>query len=148
MSNDDLVAFLRARLDEDHLTAHTAEGAEWTIEDAKKTRDIELHKNPRAIGFGVWVVTGENGSDGIAETTDTAHARHIARWDPASALAEVDAKRRILAEYEHWARRNAGPSLPDGVDGGQEYGLEHAIRCLALPYAHHPDYRTDWAPGA
>lgn len=62
-------------------------------------------------------------------------------------LAEVAAKRRILDEYEYWAKRNSS-GVPDGVDGGQEYGLEFAVRCLVLPYAEHPNYRPDWPPAS
>ncbi len=64
----------------------------------------------------------------------------------ARVLADVAAKRRILAEYVRWVGRNSGTGYPDGVDAGHEYGLEYAVRCLALPYAGHPDYREEWAP--
>lgn len=61
-------------------------------------------------------------------------------------LAEVDAKRRIIAEYVRWAEANSSPGIPDSVDAGQEYGLEFAVRCLAVPHSDHPDYREEWRP--
>lgn len=143
----DLVAFLRARLDEDHLTAFAAEGAEWTVENQKKTRDVETFKNPGAVHFGVWVVTGENGADGVAETTDASHARHIARHDPARVLAEVNAKRRVLGVYNSWEfLARTKPHDPNAEI--TELAVRQTLRALALPYRDHPDYQPEWAPEA
>jgi hypothetical protein len=139
----DLVAFLNARLDEDEQVAQAALGVN-EMANARRGRPVAR-----------W----ESRDDGsIWDTSDTPairvrftwrrEAAHIARWDPARVLAEVDAKRRILAAYTGWVDRNAGPSLADSVDAGQEYGLEEAVRYLTLPYADHPDYRSEWAPDA
>ncbi|MDT9688182.1 DUF6221 family protein [Streptomyces sp. P9(2023)] len=64
---DDLIAFLRARLDEDEQTARAASDG-WYLYDPEQ-----------AIAF--------------VPVEDT---QHIARHTPARVLAEVDAKRRIL----------------------------------------------------
>ncbi|GAA2112514.1 hypothetical protein GCM10009759_55290 [Kitasatospora saccharophila] len=77
----------------------------------------------------------------------TSERYHGTPFDPSRAMAEVDAKRRILDKYEYWAKRNS-LGLPDSVDGGREYGLEDAVQCLVLPYAAHPDYQPGWAPQA
>jgi hypothetical protein len=65
-------------------------------------------------------------------------ARHVAEWDPARVLAEIDAKRRIIA------------LTCDGADGGYPSGYYEAktdvICLLALPYAHRPGYREEWKP--
>ncbi|MDB5243970.1 MAG: hypothetical protein JWP57_4596 [Spirosoma sp.] len=49
---------------------------------------------------------------------------HFARWAPARVLAECDAKRRAREMQ-----------IADELD-----------RILALPYADHPDYRSEWRP--
>ncbi|MGW4695167.1 DUF6221 family protein [Kitasatospora cineracea] len=95
-------------------------------------------------------------------------------WSPARVLAEVDAKRRIVAasnaecpptcRAEHTfsgscSLRWMGPlNEQDGErwltdDTGARYEpppvvTEWTLRLLALPYAAHPDYRPEWAPGA
>ena len=49
-------------------------------------------------------------------------------------LAEVDAKRQIVAKC-------------DNVADGSAWDLAQAVlRLLALPYADHPEYRPEWKP--
>jgi hypothetical protein len=70
-------------------------------------------------------------------------------------LAECEAKRRIVGELlERQAMVDAEIANPafsedlrdEAYDEGYEYGLEVALRFLALPYADHPDYGEDWRP--
>lgn len=60
------------------------------------------------------------------------------------ALAECEAKRRIVAELHELE------SVPGWEDDhmtlGQIAGLRFAVTALALPYADHPDYRESWRP--
>jgi hypothetical protein len=70
------------------------------------------------------------------------------RFSPERVLAEVAAKRRILAQYV--AARAAAESetdtdteagwVADGVLGA----LELAVRALAMPDADHPDFKPEW----
>ena len=67
-------------------------------------------------------------------------------WD--FMLAEVDAKRRIIAKLEHYRQRadepctrEEGIMYDDHVDA-----LTAVVQLLALPYANHPDYRPEWRP--
>ncbi|MFD7965450.1 DUF6221 family protein [Streptomyces zaomyceticus] len=160
---DDLITFLRARLDEDEQTARAA-GA----------RPGPVWRHDSDSG---WVRAAREG-DGIAtgrqDRLPPEHGRHIARHDPARVLAEVYARRRLLgasaadcpaacaAEGAHSFRgscalRWMGPV--DEADGGRwlhdDTGArfpappvtqEWTLRVLALPYAGHPDYRTEWRP--
>lgn len=117
----DLVGFLRARLDEDEAHAkmafadHNDAGPEWS-----------------EIWSGA-VELGDQSGD-LLITNDLGVSRHIARHDPARVLAEVEAKRRIVA-----AVGGLSGQWCDEI-GGRVLGL------LALPYANHPDYREDWRP--
>lgn len=101
-------------------------------------------------------------------------AGHIARWDPARVLreveigrAEVEATRRILALYGDQVRRQAENSAlfvllskqryldqaeftrvkTHGWElGGRIAALTAVIRPLALPYAGQPGYQAEWRP--
>lgn len=68
---------------------------------------------------------------------------HMHRHAPARVLAEVDAKRRILDEYEQATGQYATHSQ---VSAGEEIGLRFAVKALALPYAEHPSYDEAWRP--
>ncbi|MGP4085473.1 DUF6221 family protein [Streptomyces sp. KR55] len=153
----DLVAFVRARLDEDERIAHAASwadeanawhaepspfgardnGQRWFIEDAMDD-GVVTHVDPAA-------------------SDDEGVARHIARHDPARVLAEIDAKRRILAEHQPDRFGDcttcAGPEdFDDDADGHRTWSRSAkpfpcpTLRLLALPYADHPDYREEWRP--
>jgi hypothetical protein len=127
----DLVAFLRARQDEDEAGArdafgdHNDDGPEWTeVSSGALSTGAELH------GIG-----------------DSAISRHMVRWDPARVLAEIDAKRRIIEQHHR-----SGVTCPRcslGTEDGEvvfERDPCGTLRLLALPYAGHPDYRAEWAP--
>ncbi|MFC8282923.1 DUF6221 family protein [Streptomyces cyaneofuscatus] len=118
---DDLVQFLRDRLDDDQRTADAAAadlGPGWSY----------------SSGMGWVVATRESDwfATGSQEWLAPEHGEHIARHDPARILAEIDAKRRMIDDT--WG----GPDHQDM--------WSHHMRLLALPYAAHPDYRDDWRP--
>ena len=119
---DDLIAFLRTRLDEDEAVAKAADmpgvhpRGPWQRYDNGRIED--------ARGYTVAKARPES-------------SEHIARWDPARVLAEVDAKRRIL----DWCERMAHV---DGYGGLMARDARMIRRLLAQPYAEHPDYRPEW----
>lgn len=133
---DDLVAFLRARLNEDERAAQSAasvcgchpEAPSWSFDDEATDGRIVLVDEPhprtrRKIGRR-W-----NGSyEGLFM------AQHVVRHDPARVLREVAAKRRIVDRYA-WLREH-----------GDTGDAAWVLPLLALPYADHPDYRPEWAP--
>ncbi|WP_326739136.1 DUF6221 family protein [Streptomyces sp. NBC_01022] len=114
---DDLVQFLRARLNEDEQTARAAGDSWYGYEPEQQIAFVSVED-----------------------------ARHIARHGPARALREVEAKRQLLTEYKESAASLAAASAPDMYDVGRLQGLEIAVRATSLPYADHPDYRGDWRP--
>lgn len=130
----DLVAFLRARLDEDEALARDAPPGPWYIGNAvDPTQPCSVHTFPgvRLVADGLnWLV-----------------AEHIARQNPARALADIEAKRRLLKLH---GRVGDLPfcmtcDAPSGVPGKSQ-GCD-TLRLLATPYAHHPDYRAEWRVG-
>jgi len=165
---DDLVAFLRARLDEDE------QAALGTLDP------LALIGRHRGKPEQRWKVT-ESGrgiidADGNtlrAKDVFPAEAEHIVRHDPARVLAEVDAKRSIIAaspvacppacardhtfsgscalrwmgpvvwgeDESRWVRDSDGATVL-----APPVTTNYVLRLLALPYADHPDYRPEWAP--
>jgi len=113
---NDLVAWLRARLDEDEAVARAATPGKWSM------GRLDEHE----IG-DAWMLKLDD-------------KRHIARHDPARVLREVAAKRAIVDAYEH-LMRTAGiePSAHFRM-----LGLEQAVEHLASVYADHAEYREEW----
>lgn len=66
---------------------------------------------------------------------DQAAYVHLAYWDPPKVLAELDAKRRLLAAIEQLDRS------ADGDAGAHAWDM---ARALIQPYADRPGFRDDW----
>ncbi|MCT9092817.1 DUF6221 family protein [Streptomyces sp. ASQP_92] len=116
---DDLVQFLRDRLDEDAEAAGTATPGPW-----------------HADGGSVYAT---HPTDEVVSYTDS--AEHIARHNPARVLADIEAKRQILDLHV------AEPGQHPDFCGHDKHELPcPTLRLLALPYADHPDYREEWRP--
>jgi hypothetical protein len=114
----DLVEFLRAALDEDERVARAAAAkcpAPWT-----GRTDIDGEHPFVQDADGDRIMHHE---DSVPEIETAAH---IARHDPARVLAEVAAKRGLLAEL---AAAN----------------MVFAMRLLAEPYAGREGWRGEWA---
>ena len=142
MTGADIAEFVAARLDEDEAAANATESpSPW------KGADDESDN---------WIVTDATGEPVIYDegTPTLNEAKHIARHDPARALREVEAKRKIMDEIFHYealidsergcccaaSRIRNGEcrsSPPDQIDG---------LRDLASIWSDHPDYRPGWAP--
>lgn len=165
---DDLVAFLRARLDEDCLWAteasrcdgeRTAEGGvhwQWVA----KSNDQEVTPDPSREE---WV--GEIAEEAVslrscetwprrhvgdlpqfaihtAEDVPSAVGGHIIRHDPARVLREVEAKRVLLADYERFVAERR--RMMGGWDSYPE--PSPVLLAFAAVYADHPDYLEAWRP--
>ncbi|MCU1677719.1 MAG: hypothetical protein JWM93_2477 [Frankiales bacterium] len=118
-----IIEFLEARLRDDQAAAEAATPGPWVYDE----------------GLGdSWIVAADGSSvadfcDNRGHNVDAAHA---ARFDPARVLAECAAKRRIIEGYKYL---DTDPDL-------RMHAWTFALRCLAQPYADHPDYRQEWAP--
>jgi hypothetical protein len=141
---DELVQFLRERLDDDAALAEAASPGPW---------------HPSEECDEVLAVDGVTVADGFALSGRQLRAttEHIARQDPARVLAEVEAKRQLV-ELHGWAtlRAGGGAQYYDTVTVCRSCEQNHqfpelswpclTLRVLALPYADHPAYRAEWRP--
>lgn len=139
MTADDLIGFLRARLDEDEESAKACGGAPWSAEVQGM-----VHVSSKAIRDEKWkfgrlgyVATVEHDWDG----------EHIVRHDPARVLNEIAAKREIIEQH-----------MPVG-DGTVCLSYCHTrapgeaqtwpcltLRLLAMPYSGHEEFHEEWRP--
>lgn len=131
---EDLIAFIRAQLDDDERVAREASdyGSTWRRgDDAIYPSDEARH--PGAIITGVY--------GGLQDH----YAEHIARNDPKARLAEIEAKRRILDRYEDALARQQDPEYSQIAAHvcAEEYE-GWIIPELAAPYAGRPGWRSEW----
>jgi hypothetical protein len=137
-SMDDLVQWLRAQLDEDERIARAAS---WT-DDANA-----WHAEPSPFGARDggqrWYVEDAM-DDGVVSHVDPAAsdnegvARHIAEWDPARVLREINAKRKTFDDCE---------GIIVGWHHEESKQFARDVLCnLAEPYADRPGYREEWRP--
>jgi len=121
---DDLIAFVKARLDEEEAAAKAAAertgSPDWHLAETGDGRDV------------VMMGAHEHGCHAVL-------GAHIALHDPARERGEVAAKRRILAEYK-------GAVAITGEDDQYAAGLAMAILSFAAVWSGHPDYRDEWKP--
>lgn len=120
---DDIVAWYLARLDEIERVALEAladsGSGEW--ESAIDTGDrflVDIYGGAVAVASRVW----DDGSRPIDDDVIS----HMALHDPRAILADVAAKRAIIAMHQ--------------------CGQCATIRLLVATLARHPSYRQEWAP--
>lgn len=162
---DDLVPFLRARLDEDEAVANAA--AQEKEPGWRADQNWLMYEDP------------EDGAQSVAVDEidwEGAAITHAARHDPARVLREIYAKRAILAGLEAthhryiaddpyyscpqaidpedpdqepgsgWNSGNAVPGQENECWCGRDEAVAHGLKILAAVYSDHPDYRQEWKP--
>ncbi|MFH9413972.1 DUF6221 family protein [Streptomyces rochei] len=148
---DDLVQWPRAQLDEDE---RTAQATLWDDDGALGSGGWFAYDRGPREGFreARWVVI-DRADEGVVDSRpqaadDQAVARHIAEWDPARVLREIDAKRMTIALCAPPLVDVTGPGDTERsyVPGeGPPWGLD-VLKLLALPYADRLGYRDEWRP--
>lgn len=140
----DLVTWLRAQLDADERVARTATQARWWHNPRKQWlgpdafEAYDQTKGEEFVGYGESPLSGCVAATGPADHPQSmADAEHIARWDPARVLAEVETKRALLEE-------TIRPYL--GAETTAARVAVVALRLLAQPYAGRPGWREEWRP--
>ncbi|MGW4484316.1 DUF6221 family protein [Amycolatopsis sp. NPDC004368] len=138
---DDLIAFLRARLDEDEQAARDSAGVRWVtpVPGSVHVDPAAIRENTLAYGHLGFVVSADVSPQGDA------YRRHIARHDPARVLAEVAAKRQIIDAAVR-ADEAGDAALQTAGEYARAQALSDVLDWLALPFADHPDYREEWRP--
>lgn len=140
---DDLVEFLRARLDEDADVARAAAcgegGGRWEATSDPPMHQAQVCGQPHPGEYMVPVIVDE-----FPYLNDHERAAHIARQDPDRVLAEVDAKRRLLNTWLPEAAKNDEQVNEEWGHGSTL--ADDLLRLLALPYADHSDYQETWKP--
>jgi hypothetical protein len=141
---NDLVEFLRARLDEDEAKAQKA-GGNWWFDNAAGLPDTY------SLDFGRFNAPSVGFTD--SAVIRPAEAEHIARYDPAHVLHEIACKRLILVDHtsmhtvvDGFCVEEDGRCTHAGEAMCSWHGREDCptVRALALVYAGHPDYREAW----
>jgi len=127
--NSDLVAFVRARLDEEEDLARAAGGEAWRC---PAETPGEIHDRSGAIAFTLRT----HGHD---------YDRHIVRQDPARTLQRIETNRVLLDEYAEVAALDVDRPQRDFASG-RAFGLGFVVRQLAAESAGHPDYQVKWLP--
>lgn len=159
-----IVAFLRARLVEEETIAFAAisDRYQWVEDPHLPRENVDvLHgltgqrtgvqfRHPRhletvARDDGAWRATYGRVYGVTLDTHDEGgitkdQAKHIALHDPARVLREIEARRRILDDYNHLEQL---PEWDDRVRGGKP-SLERVLRSFALVHVDHPDYDQAW----
>lgn len=154
---DDLVAWLRAQLDEREQHARkdlwcverATNGGDWRIAFGRNLPYSMITADGDEIGRLTAMPDGPV-PDG-AELPHNADAMLVGRMVKAAkaraeqTLREVEAKRRILDAYEHLLReRKEHPG--DLAQAGALLQMVAVIKLLALPCADRAGYREEWRP--
>lgn len=143
---EEMAAFLAARTDEDEALASRATPGPWT------SRSLGRHDMSAVVAVGKsWRPGDFPDGTAIADTGSSrgaADAAHMSRHDPARALRQVQATRRLLRRYELALAAQNPPSVLGyirAVGWGYIEAHEEAIRDAVAVYAEHPEYRPEWA---
>lgn len=150
-----IVEFLTARLDEDKADAlATGDPRDWYV---VTTGARDYPQTVASLGNVALICETFRGRGVNGDEDPYVTARHIARWSTKRALAEVEAKRRILARHRTWSAVY-GPGDPYGeycvgcgvgeIDGSPTTLIDECPELcdLAAVYASHADYDPSWAP--
>ncbi len=102
-------------------------------------------------GVGNWMM--RRSYAGTIQEMDPSAAGHIARHDPARALRQVEAGRRVVEAYEsECEHRDRSAALHDRTnnraDGIEAISYAHGagVKELAMVYSDHEDYQEGWKP--
>lgn len=148
MSNE-LVDFLRARLDESEAAARSASPGPWWLVQNHFEGDNVVQIRSAATEadsvHGQWTLVAR-----LTATPDTAVTRvrmagdsvYLLEQDPQHVLADVAAKRLVVAECETVVDAGAGAD----VTRRERRHAARVLVALAGAYRHHPQFREEWLP--
>ncbi len=114
---DDLIAFVKARLDEDEEAARGATfgGTPWRVD-------------AMSIVGRSWQASDSSPETLVVKHTWPQEAVHIVRWDPNRVVRLVAALRKVVDEFSHEGRETAV-----------------LIELAGALWGDHPDWRAEWS---
>jgi hypothetical protein len=129
---DELITWLRKQLDDDDRVAQGAlhpdavNPGSWITEH----HNSEYHDEPNRCH-----IAEDKGGHywSVAHEVFVPNAEHMARWDPARVLAEVDAKRERLT----WIEGELG-------DDPTDEAAQWLAKLEGMPFAGRPGWREEW----
>jgi len=134
----DLASWLRVQFDEEQRLAERAikasGGRIWTADENGIFPQDDPSNHPGAFLADAY------------GCTDPGYGFHIARWDPARVLAEIDAKRRIL-DLHTGGHECSGYDHQGEIDRCRYYHdfeICSTVRLVAVPYAGRPGWQEQW----
>lgn len=137
----DITEFLTARYDEIDALIARLDGFVYT--SYISSTDDGMYKR---VDFRVPI-----GGSMHSESMDSRFADVVlAVADPAHVLADIAAKRAIIADYlvvaanNEVERHNGGDALDIAARNVIVKTLRMCLQCLAAPYAEHPDFDPAW----
>lgn len=135
---DDLARWISEQLDEDERIARAAGGVGWLrAEHPGETVAIFDSRGEPVVYDEGWPTEGQQA--------------HIAEWDPARVLREIDAKRQLLRLHGRAALRAGGgaqyfdtQTVCRSCEPNYQFPEQSwpcpTLRLLALPFEHRPGY--------
>lgn len=135
---NDLAQWLNAQLDEDQRDAEERRGV-FPSPGVEDDGAVWLHIRPGGNAAIVWHRDPKAGYDDMAKLRNWADTDR--GWTQERVLREIEAKRRLLYQFEH--RGDSVRATAGLWDGGV---WDDMLRLLALPYADRPGYREEWRP--
>jgi hypothetical protein len=130
---DDLIAFIRAQLDDDERVAREATAGPWTTTGNGGITHDGPSLSQTNPAFGRYVVASVGAYD--RGCPNRADAEHIARHDPGRVLAEVAAKRAVLDLFDASTDQQLHPDA--------WVVMKQAVIALAQPYTGRAGWREE-----
>jgi hypothetical protein len=145
---DDLLAFLRARLDEDERLARAATPGPWVSQGSQIRQWLEDERR---------LVVGQHFNPDAGPVMELEDGHHIARQDPARTLRRIEGLRKILEVHKPGKTIGSGPYMTTSCEGcgfggpcgdpwTEDINECPVLRGLAVEFADHPQYQASWRP--
>lgn len=147
---DDLVEFLRARLDEQEARLHALPAGPWEWRRFDDVTDLGWRDCLMGQDGISLLASAEGEGDQSWIKRHKAFDPYLQDIQPARILADIEAKRAMLALHDDLD--SGGHECPARDSLGEFFTAYvtpsecPTLRLLALPYADHPDYREEWRP--
>lgn len=146
----DIADFLRARLAEQRALAESAaeqaQSGDWRYKAGSDyVSAVQTFPNEVPARREHWIPLVTEAGSFVGDMLDDEIGQHIAANDPATVIADCDAK---LALIDHMVRMLTAAKGDTEVDHyGALDAAEQTLGLLAQPFAGHPDHKgEEWAP--